>query len=115
MKKTKFNNKKTIYDGITFDSKAEAEYYKTLLLLKAAGQVSKIELQKPFKIVIGGVLICTYRADFEVHYTGGKVEVVDVKGMKTAVYNLKKKLMHAVLGIRIIEVNARKVSPPIAK
>jgi hypothetical protein len=40
---------------------------------------------------------------------------VDVKGMKTAVYNLKKKLMHAVLGIKIVEVNARKVSLPIAK
>lgn len=106
---SKYNNKKTIIDGITFDSKAEGEYYKTLLQLKNAGQVSKIELQKPFKIVVNGVLICTYRADFEVHYANGKVEVVDVKGMKTAIYNLKKKLMQAILGIKIVEVSSKKV------
>ena len=30
----KFNAKKTIFNGITFDSKKEASYYKQLLLLK---------------------------------------------------------------------------------
>lgn len=109
MKKNKYSAKKTIVDGITFHSKAEAEYYKTLKLLKAAGQITRIELQKPFKINIAGKWICTYYADFEVHYANGVVEVVDVKGVKTPVYNLKKKLMAAVLKINIVEIKSSKV------
>ena len=35
----------------------------------------------------------TYRADFEVYYTDGRVEVVDVKGfMKNPVFLIKQKL-----------------------
>ena len=35
----------------------------------------------------------TYTADFVVEYADGRVEVIDVKGMRTDVYKLKRKLL----------------------
>lgn len=34
----------------------------------------------------------TYLADFEVHYTDGRIEVIDVKGMVTHDFAIKRKL-----------------------
>ncbi|MBU6390533.1 DUF1064 domain-containing protein, partial [Patescibacteria group bacterium] len=39
----------------------------------------------------------------KVIFGDGREEIVDVKGMKTAVYRLKKKLVEAQYGIKIIE------------
>jgi hypothetical protein len=53
------------------------------------------------------VLVATYVADF-VYREAGKSEmiVVDVKGMRTPVYRLKRKLMLACHGIDVLEVEA---------
>ena len=61
-------------------------------------------MQVPFLMVLNGVKICTYYADFVVYFPSGKVEVIDVKGFKTDVYKLKKKMMLAFHGIYIKEV-----------
>jgi len=46
-----------------------------------------------------------YRADFRyVEARTGKLIIEDVKGVKTAVYRLKKKLFEALYGIEITEV-----------
>lgn len=42
----KYHNRKTIVDGITFDSKAEAERYKELKRLELIGVIKGLELQK---------------------------------------------------------------------
>lgn len=98
-KRSKYNAKKTVVDGITFDSKKEADYYCELKMLKMAGKVKEYELQVPFELLpsfkykgktIRGV---KYTADFVVKYTDGHTEVVDVKGMRTEAYKLKKKLL----------------------
>ena len=34
----------------------------------------------------------TYRADFEVYYTDGRVEVVDIKGFMTPEFRIKAKM-----------------------
>lgn len=97
-KKSKYSNKKSVVDGITFDSKKEAEYYCSLKLLKRAGIVKEIELQPKFilqeKFKKNGKThrAITYIADFKVTYADGKVEIVDVKGMETDVFKLKKKM-----------------------
>lgn len=94
----KFNNKKVTFAGHNFDSKAELAYYKKLLRLQAAGRVEAIELQPVFLLQEGfsknGVehKPITYIADFKVTYTNGKVDIVDVKGVETEVFRIKRKL-----------------------
>lgn len=97
-KKSKYNNKITYVDGIRFDSKREAEYYKQLLLLQKIGEVKEIELQPKFTLLEtfrkNGVThrSITYKADFKVTYKDNKVEIIDVKGAETQVFKIKRKL-----------------------
>lgn len=95
---SKYNNKKVVYAGITFDSKAERDYYLYLLDLKQRGIVTDIQLQPSFllqeKFRKNGKLYrdITYKADFEVTYADGHVEIIDVKGMVTKDFAIKQKL-----------------------
>jgi hypothetical protein len=101
----KYNNKKTELDGIIFDSKKEAKRYWELKLLEKAGKIEKLKLQPAFELKVNNEKICTYKADFE-YIDRSKYNVVvveDVKGVKTPVYNLKKKLMKAIYKIDIFE------------
>jgi len=101
MKHNKYRAIKTTIDGITFDSKKEANRYAVLKLMEKTGAISHLELQPEYKIEINGRKICTYRADFRyinksaigVNGQAGAMVVEDVKGMKTPVYRLKKKLV----------------------
>lgn len=99
----------TIVDGIRFDSKKEALRYGELKLLEKAGEIRDLRLQPAFEIVINGIKVCTYKADFSYKFKGhidGRHPAVieDVKGFKTPVYRLKKKLVEATYGIIITEV-----------
>lgn len=101
-KPSKYKNKKTIADGITFDSIKEAKRYQELKLLERAGEIRQLELQPAFKIEHNGVKICTYKGDFA--YFTDKCRVVeDCKGFLTPAYRLKKKLMKAFFNIDIFE------------
>lgn len=106
--KSKYKNKITLYNGIKFHSTKEANYCKNLDFLKAArlpeDRVLKYEMQVPFVFSVAGVIICTYKLDFKVYYADGRVEYVDVKGFKTDVYQIKKKMMKAFYNIEIKEV-----------
>ena len=101
--KNKYGNKKCVVDGIKFDSVKEARYYCELKVLRLAGEVLEFAVQPAFPIVVNKKKICTYRADFRVKYSSGLTEFVDVKGFKTPVYRLKKKLVEAIYGIEIVE------------
>lgn len=106
----KYHNNKTTVDGITFDSKAEAERYKELKRLELIGVIKGLELQKPYRLCKGRwengkPFSISYKADF-VYTLDGDVIVEDVKGYRTEAYQLKKKLMRAVYGIEITEVKA---------
>ncbi len=95
----KYKAKKAIVDGITFDSKKEAGRYQELKLLERAGAVKGLVLQPRFllqdKFKYKGKTErkIEYIADFEYMDTKtGKVVIEDVKGYKTDVYKLKRKL-----------------------
>lgn len=97
---SKYRNRKVVVDGIEFASKMEADYYCELRMKEMAGEVADIACQVPFVLQNGfslpdgkKVRKITYIADFVVTYTDGHKEVVDVKGYKTEVYKLKKKLL----------------------
>lgn len=111
MKRSKYYSKKVTIDGITFDSKKEGEYYQKLKLLEKAGKISGLQLQKEYelqpKFKIGKKTIrkITYRADFTYFTTeDDKMHVVDVKGYRTEVYRLKKKIFEYKFGIELEEV-----------
>lgn len=105
---SKYRNIQTEYNGFKYMSKKEAEYAMTLDSLKKASnkkdRVISFENQPPFPIFINGIKVFTYISDFKVFYADGRVEIVDVKGVKTDVYRLKKKCVQAQYGIEIIEV-----------
>lgn len=102
--RNKYHNRKTVVDGIVFDSKAEASRYGTLKLFSQAGLITDLQLQVPFLIVVNGQKICKYIADF-VYTEEGRQVVEDVKGVRTREYVIKRKLMAAVFGITITEVH----------
>ena len=89
-------------DRTWFDSKKEAKRYAELLILQRAGEISNLELQPRYNMILNGVKICSYSADFR-YQDGLELVVEDVKGYKTPVYNLKKKMMKAFHSIEIFE------------
>jgi len=105
---SKYNNVKTVIDGITFDSKKEAARYQDLLLLQRAGVIGEIIRQPSFVlqekfVARSGEKIreITYRADFAYREKGKSIWTVeDVKGFsktskfstETEGFKLKKKL-----------------------
>lgn len=102
MKASKYRNVKTVVNGIEFASKKEARRYSELRLLERGGLIQDLELQVKYPLVINGIKVGSYIADFR-YQEGHTVKVEDTKGMKTPVYRLKAKLMKALYGITILE------------
>lgn len=100
--RNKYGAIKTTVDGIKFDSKKEAARYRALVLLQKAGHISDLSLQPKFDLIVNGTKIGFYKADFKYMLNGDQV-IEDVKGMKTPVYNLKKKMIKAIYGFDIYE------------
>ena len=104
---SKYRNRKTTIDGKRFDSTAEARRYGELLALQRAGEITDLALQPKFNIYLNDVHICDYYADFA-YSQKGRYIVEDVKGVRTDVYRLKKRLVEARYGITITEVRMGK-------
>ena len=107
VKRSKFGNVKTEVDGIRFDSKAEARRYSELKLLESAGEIWGLIRQPRFDLVVEGAKIGTYVADFHYYEKDHWTRVIeDVKSpaTKTPLYRLKKRLVKALYGIDVTEV-----------
>lgn len=107
-KKSKYSAVKTRVDGISFDSKKEARRYKELKILEKADEIKSLELQPRFllqeKFKYNGKTIrkIEYIADFRYIDEKGNTIVEDVKGMKTEVYKIKKKIFLKIYGENLI-------------
>ena len=109
---SKYGNKKVVVDGITFDSKREANRYSELKLLERGKQISDLRLQVPFELIpkqmdFNGKILegkISYVADFVYTDKDGNYVVEDAKGYRTDVYRIKKKLMLYFHNIIIKEV-----------
>ena len=108
---SKYNSNKMVVDRIIFDSKKEAMYYLHLRTLLKQGKIKDLELQKEYilqdKFKINGKTQrkISYKADFTYFSVeDNKLHVVDVKGFKTEIYKIKKKLFEYKYGIEIEEV-----------
>lgn len=89
-----------------FPSQAEVRRYRSLQLMQRAGQIYGLELQPKFDVVINGIKITQYRADFRYYTDEGKHVIEDVKGTTdeqylTDVFKLKRKLVEAIFGVKI--------------
>ena len=121
---SKYQNKKTIVDGIEFDSKREANHYRELRLLERAGKIQHLRRQVRYQLIpaqyenipqygknglrIQDKRVCverelSYIADFT-YQQDGKLVVEDVKGYRTSAYTIKRKLMLFMHGVKIKEV-----------
>jgi hypothetical protein len=103
---SKYKAAKSVINGITFDSRAEARRYSQLLFKNAHGEIQNLELQPVFVLAPSVKLARStrakpalrYRADFR--YTeNGQVFVEDVKGMLTPEFKIKEHLMKSLFDI----------------
>jgi len=113
-RKSKFNAIGERYDGHYFQSKAELLRYQQLTAMMAQGMIIDLELQPNYAVVINNQKICSYRADFRYKVIDElgrtlRICIEDVKGWKTDVYIIKKKLVEALYGITLCEVPASKL------
>ena len=90
----KYNNRKTEREGITFDSKAEADRYTQLRVLEQFGQIVGLHRQVKFPLMVGAVKLGDYIADF-VYLKDGVRVIEDVKGVQTPIFRWKAKHMAA--------------------
>ena len=96
----KYNNKKTVVDGIVFDSKNESLYYQALKNMKENGLIKDFELQPVFELQEKFTKNdkkyrpITYIADFRVINNDDSFYVVDIKGILTTEFKIKMKLFN---------------------
>jgi hypothetical protein len=124
-KQSKYFNKKTEYNGFTYDSQAEANYARRLDLLRNAIDPKErvIDIQRQVRkditpsvenILTGEVVKPrkeTYVVDFVVTYADGRVRFFDIKGFDkrtgkyrtTREFNRKKRLFEAKYGV-VLEI-----------
>jgi len=102
-KKAKYRNVPVVIDGIRFASTKEGAYYAELKVREKIGEVSAVELQTPFALVgPDGLLITTYKADFCFwDHIADRFRVIDVKGVETKEFRMKKRLMKSLKGIEV--------------
>lgn len=122
--RNKYKAQRITLDGITFDSKHEAQRYAELALLQKAWQISDLQTQVKFVLIPtqreadthgprGGIIRgkvlekeCAYYADFVYTDKYGRRIVEDTKSpaTRTEAYRIKKKLMLHIHNIIIKEV-----------
>lgn len=117
-----FHNKTTI-DGFKFDSQTEADYYIYLKNNKKKLNIKDIELQPKFllqqKFILADnkkyiyeddssfkklqkkypkstVNAIYYIADFKITYENNNIDVIDIKGIKTADFKIKEKMFNCI-------------------
>lgn len=87
-------------EPIAFDSRAEGRRYDELRLLENAGQITNLQRQVAYPIVVNGVTVGKYLADF-VYQANGETVIEDVKGKDTALSKFKRKAVQAMTGIPV--------------
>lgn len=102
-KTSKYRNQKVVYEGMQFDSQLELQRWRELVMLAAAKSITDLRRQVHYDLVVNGMLVTTYTADFE-YVEGGRKVTEEVKSAGTRRardWPLRRKLMRAVHGIDI--------------
>jgi hypothetical protein len=89
----KYNARRTLYNGVWYDSKLEAKLAADIELLIISGMAKGVERQKAFTLHgLNRGSICTHYVDFLIEFKDGHYEVWEAKGYPTPEWKLKKKL-----------------------
>ena len=97
--RSKYNAKKTSVGGLVFDSRREAKRYVELREMERSGEISNLQRQVRVELIpsfdcngqhFRGIY---YVVDFTYTDADGNIVWEDVKGMKTSVYLIKRKLV----------------------
>lgn len=101
---SKYHARKTVVDGITFDSRREASRYEVLKGMESRGEIKDLRLQVRYELIPkhGKNRAVFYIADF-VYVQDGEEVVEDCKGYRTEIYKLKKKIFEWRYGKEIKE------------
>lgn len=110
----KYKNTKTVIDGQSFDSRAEAKRWRDLCLLEKAGQITSLQRQVVIELLPKVKYSDAKRATPAVRYVSdfcymtilGERVTEDVKGYRTPVYRLKRHMLKALHGIEVKEIQA---------
>lgn len=94
-------NAKPVADGYMFDSSREHQRYCELRLLERAKEISELMVHPAYQIHINGKSVCIVELDFKYRDKNGVVHIEDVKGVHTALSNLKRKLVEASEGVTV--------------
>lgn len=95
---SKYNSKKVIVDGISFDSSMESKYYLYLKDELANNRIKSFELQPSYELtpsfIKNGKKIraLTYAPDFKIVHLDDSIELIDVKGFASQASEIRKKL-----------------------
>jgi hypothetical protein len=99
LKESKYRNRKTLMDGIEFDSRKEANRYCELKIQLCLGEIADLELQPEFLLQEAFTKngkrhrAIKYRADFRYRVVATREVVIeDTKGYRTDVFDLKLKM-----------------------
>jgi biotin-(acetyl-CoA carboxylase) ligase len=109
---SKYRAKKTVIDGMTFDSKLEAKRYQELKLMERSGLIKDLKTQVEYELIpkqnVDGhkERATKYKADFQYIDKDGNIVVEDSKSKvtQTPEYVIKRKLMLWLHGIKIKEI-----------
>lgn len=104
----KYKNRKTVVDGIKFDSAAEARRWQELCYMERAWAITDLQRQVTVELVPGVRLYGEKRArpairlvvDF-VYMQDGILVHEDVKGIETPLSRAKRHMAKALLGIDV--------------
>lgn len=96
--RNKYGAIKVWRDGILFDSILEADWYSDLKLMQLGGLISDLELQVETVIRLNGILICVHYPDFKYYDLQTQEWIIsEAKGAETEVWDIKWKLMRALM------------------
>ena len=90
-------SKKKTVNGEEFDSAFEAERAITLEMKKKAKLILDYKTHVPYKLIVNGYEIGSYKIDFEVYHLDGTIELEETKGHATDVWKLRWKILSAML------------------
>jgi hypothetical protein len=103
---SKYGNKRVFFNDRWYDSQREASHAAILQALEYRGAIKDLQYQVRVPLVPsdGKLRGIVWVADFVYKDALGYPHYVDVKGFKTAVYRLKKRMAALLLNIQIEEV-----------
>jgi len=99
-KSSKYRAVPTVVDGIRFDSKAEAEYYRRLKLQQENGEVWFFLRQVPFDLPGGyrhriGFMVIDATSEYD------RFMLIEIKGKDVATGKMKRKQVEELYGIKV--------------